>query len=113
VAYLEDGGDYCGIVAGFDGGAVYNVEDDDAGGGDCGTGVDVGGGDDANGSGVDGYGSGFSGDVVGCVSVVGFDGGAVNTDDGGDGIVGGDYVYGSGVDGDLVEMLMVMMVIMW
>jgi hypothetical protein len=97
VAYLEDGAGDCGSGAGVDGGAVDNVEHDNAGdgGGDCCSGVAVGGSDGADGSGVDDYGSGISGDDVSCDSAF-----AVDSDDGGDGIGGGDDAYGSGVGGD-------------
>jgi len=65
VAYLEDGAGDCVSSAGVVGDAVDDVEDDDAGGGgggDCSSGVAVDSGDDVNGSCVDNYGSGFSGD---------------------------------------------------
>ena len=105
VAYLEDGAGDCGRGAGVDGGAVGNVEGDDAGGGGGGDGgggssVALDGCHDANGSGVDDYGSGFSGDDVGCGSGVGVDGGADYSDDGGGGIGCGDDNYDSGVGGD-------------
>ena len=100
MAYLEYGVGYCDSGFGVDDGAVDNVEGDDTyggGGGDCGSGVVVGG-DDANCSGVH-YGSGFSCDVD-CGSGVGVDGGAVDSDDGGDDVGGGDDAYDSGARGD-------------